>query len=224
MVAEGLPLVLNFLVSPRANWAPYFISTTAIALFGEIIPQAIMPLYILEIGGRTMWFLKCVMLFLALPACVPAYALRRFRKWRVGENTDKTERTDGIMEADELMEFIRLHEQGQRFGGPLTDEGGAMARSIVIGQHQLIGKYVRPWMNCTVLDANTPINAVTLTRIRSSNDSYVLVAKGNAMRLRADVGGNGETGEEDTVGYHKPRNDGVELHGILFPKVLISSI
>jgi CBS domain containing-hemolysin-like protein len=221
MVAEGLPLVLNRLLSPRANWAPYLISTTAIALFGEIIPQTIMPLYILEIGGRTMWLLKCLMLFLALPACIPAYALRKFKTWRVRAKQDKA---DGIMEADELVEFMRLHEQSQCFGGPLTDECGAMARSVVLGQRQLVDKYVRPWMNCTVLDANAPINVLALTRIRSCNDSYILVVKSNDMRMRASLEGNGESNEEDELRYCKAPNDGVEFHGILFPRVLISSI
>jgi CBS domain containing-hemolysin-like protein len=141
MVAEGLPLVLNRILPSRAPWVPYLISTTAIALFGEIMPQAIMPLYILEIGGRTMWFLKCVMWILAIPACIPAYGLRRFRRWR---ERDQPEKADGIMEADEILEFIRLHEQSKCYGGPLTDECGTMVRALISGQQRMVGQVVRP--------------------------------------------------------------------------------
>ncbi len=224
MVAEGLPLVLNRILPSRAPWVPYLISTTAIALFGEIMPQAIMPLYILEIGGRTMWFLKCVMWILAIPACVPAYGLRRFRRWR---ERDQPEKADGIMEADELVEFIRLHEQSKCYGGPLTDECGTMVRAILSGQHRMVSQVVRSWMSFTILDVYARLNESTLGEIRNCSDSYVLVVKKaiypQAIIKGEDVPGVDRLAAEQEALCEVPAG-GIELHGILYLRVALFSL
>lgn len=194
MVAEGLPLVLTHVLPTGAPWIPFLISTTAVALFGEIMPQAIMPLYVLEVGGRTMWFMKSIMWILAIPACLPAYALRKFRNWR---EKDKPAKSDGILEEDEMVEFVRLHEKGARHGGPLTDECGSMVRAILSRQHQRIIEVedVRSIRHLLLSDVDEPISLSALTAIRNGNDAYLLVVSNKGVNL--DKEGETEPGEKE---------------------------
>ena len=216
MVAEGLPLVLVYVLPSRAPWTSFAISTTAIALFGEIMPQAIMPLYVLEIGGRTMWFLKCIMWILAIPACIPAYALSRFKSWRNRENPEKT---DGILEEDELVEFMRLHEQSQCHGGPLTDDCGSMVRAVLLGQHRIAIEDVRPISHVKVADANASMDVSTLTNLRSGKDPYLLVLK--AMKTQAISDQEDDLKAEDKAQAQDTKLL-FDLEGILCSRVLIS--
>lgn len=214
MVAEGLPLILSHMMPSRPPWVPFLISTTAVALFGELMPQAIMPLYIIEIGGHAMWFLKCVMWALAVPACIPAYALRRFRRWR---ERNKPEKADGILEADEMVEFLRLHEQSSGHGGPLTDECGSMVRDVLLGQHQMVGKYVRLWRCLTFLDANDQVDALSLGNIRSCKRPYALVVRKLAKGEIDEPNVGGKPIEQDA----KPN---LVLRGILASGVFTCSL
>lgn len=215
MVAEGLPLVIRPLLPSGAIWTPFAISTTAVALFGEILPQAIMPLYIIEVGGRSMWFVKTVMWILAIPACLPAYGLRRFRQWKTGSELEKME---GLMDLIELAELVRLHEESRLHGGPLTDDTSAMVRTIMLCQHETIGENFRPWQSITMVDITASIRLSTLGLIKGSSDPYVVVRmRKETNQLHQDQGeGDEENSKEVALGGN------VQLLGILHTKVCIS--
>lgn len=142
MVAEGLPLILSHEFKP-GSWAAFSVSTVCVAVIGEIIPQAVMPMFILEIAGRFMWFVKGVMYLMAIPSSGFAYALRLFKRWK---KKGQPYRMDGILDVDELIEFVRLHEKGELLGGKLEDGAGMLIRMMMVQQEE-----VKPWRSATIL-------------------------------------------------------------------------
>ena len=130
LVAEALPLLISR-VSGNGHLIPLLISTLGIGLFGEIIPQAVMPLYVLEIGGRCIWFVKTVMWMMVLPALPLAFTLRKLKQWR---NQGQSYTMDGILTMDELIEFIRLHEISEGLGGCLTSDTSLAIRLELVRQ------------------------------------------------------------------------------------------
>lgn len=216
MVAQGLPWTLSFLKPSMPPWTSFFFSTTSVVLLGEIMPQALVPPWILEVGGRAFWFLRCLMWILAVPACIPAYALRKAREWR---GTKYLDRRDGILDLDEMIEFVRLHQHGCGYSGPLTDECGSLVRAVLSGQHRLIVDDVRPWIHFTILDVNAQLDAMVLEHIWSCNDPYILVVKNTITEIRPCLGE-----EEGSQGKNKPPEQLAThefiLYGLLLQRVL----
>ena len=106
----------------------FLISTVVVSFVGQIIPQAILPLYILEATGRFVWILRLLMYVLAVPAAIPAYGLRLLKRWRL---RDRSGDMEGLLSTEELLEFVRLHEKGENMGGRLDDDLGKMIRSLL---------------------------------------------------------------------------------------------
>ncbi len=155
MVAEGLPLILSHLFPP-GSWAAFAISTLCVTVIGEILPQAIMPLFVLEVAGRMMWFVKALMWLMAIPGVLFAYPLRLFKTLKKKRHPYKM---DGILEVDELIEFIRLHEKGEGLGGNLEDGVGCIARMMMVQQED-----VKHWKSVTVVHADPQGSSTTFQR------------------------------------------------------------
>ena len=173
MVAEGLPLVLNHLMPPEGDiWASFTISTAAVALFGEILPQSIIPFYVLEFAGRSMWFIKIIMWLLAIPTFPISYALSKFRKWRLKDDARKME---GILEIDELAEFMRLHEQNEGLGGPLSDEAGALMRTIIRYQSSTVRQAIRSWTSVILKKSTDLVTQALIDDLQKCDDTYIVV-------------------------------------------------
>lgn len=211
MVAEGLPLVLNQLLPSDAIWVSFLVSTTAVALFGEIIPQTVMPLYTLEISGRCMWFVKTVMYLNAIPAFIPAYALRKFRCWRKRKEPYKM---DGIMDMDELMEFVRLHEQSECHGGQLLDEAGTLVRTVMEHQKVSIFEVIRPWTCALLLETTSWITPAVVNEMKNCNDAYAIV-----IVREVGIGHAGSVFEENEGREPQIPSLSAQLAGILLAKV-----
>ena len=215
MIGEGVPLSMSYLMPTRSSWLTFLISTTTIALFGELIPQALVPMFSLEIGGRAFWFLRFLMWIFAVPACIPAYGLRRLRRWRGKMHSDKR---DGILDVDEMREFIRLHIRSCGNGGSLTDECGSLVRAVLSGQCKTIAEYVRPWTYFTTLDVNEQLDAIVLANAWSRNDPYVLVVKNTITEIRAHVSEEDDLKDRDKSTKQDAQNNFM-LCGILLSKV-----
>ncbi|MCJ1464658.1 hypothetical protein MMC07_003271 [Pseudocyphellaria aurata] len=181
MVAEGLPLVLDRLFKP-SSYGAFVISSLAVALAGEIIPQSIMPLYVLEFGGACIWFVKFTMWLMAPIAFPLAYALRLFKVWQTRKQPNKL---DGLLQMNELVEFIRLHEQCEKHGGMLVNEAGLIARTCVENHEGTIGENIRPFAAVMILRATTLISPIILGNIKSWAVSYLLVVRDGTMENRA---------------------------------------
>lgn len=125
-IAEVLPLFWNHLFAGGS--VPSYVATNLVILVSQVGPTFVMPVFHLEISGRFTWFVRLIMWFSAPVTVAPAYALRRFRKWRKrGQQT----RMDGLMPLDELIEYIHLHEKGQGWGGTLDNHVGKAIRTLM---------------------------------------------------------------------------------------------
>lgn len=213
MVAEGLPLVLNHILPPNTIWAPFLISSAVVAIFAEIIPQAVMPRYSLEISGRSIWFIKLIMYLTAIPACLLACALKKVRHW---QKRQEPNRMDGILDMDELIEFVRLHEQDEDHGGKLTDCAGTLVRNIMEHQLVTVGEEIRPWTSVVLLEATSPITSLTLKRLTDCADPYAVVTIHHGNELSQKLKENGCDEEKNRQGDVKT---GISLAGVVLTKV-----
>ena len=68
-VAEGLPLCLNHLFTAGAI-VPLILSTVLVTLFGQLIPLAIVPLYVLSVAFHMTWFISGLM-WITSPLSMP---------------------------------------------------------------------------------------------------------------------------------------------------------
>lgn len=206
MVAEGLPLVLDRLFKP-SSYGAFIISTLAVALAGEIIPQAVMPLYILEFGGRCIWFVKITMWLMAPIAFPSSSALRLFKAWRPRGHSDKI---DGVLQMNELVEFVRLHEQREKHGGVLVNEAGLMVRTFMENHDGTVGQDIRPFAAVMVLRATSLISPAVLGTIKSWAVSYLLVVRDRTLECRATQRDNVEEDAPTTIS---------DILGVLLVKV-----
>lgn len=209
MVAEGLPLVLDYLFKPSSSGA-FLISTLAVALAGEIIPQSIIPLYVLEFGCRCIWVVKITMWLMAPIAFPLAYALRLFKAWRTRGHSDIM---DGLLPMNELVEFIRLHEQRERHGGVLADDAGLMVRTLMENHDGTIGQDIRPFAAVMIVCAESLISPTVLGNIKSWAVSYLLVVGDGTIEPTAT--------QQDHVEEDVPRIS--DFLGVLLVKELVGS-
>ena len=132
-IAEVLPVFWSHLF--MGGSIPSYVATNLVILVSQVGPTFVMPVFHLEISGRFTWFVRLIMWFSAPVTVAPAYALRRFRKWRKrGQNA----RMDGLLPLDELIEYIHLHEKGQGCGGTLDNHVGKAIRNLM--EEQLSGE------------------------------------------------------------------------------------
>ena len=215
MVAEGLPLVLNHILPPNTIWAPFLISSTVVALFAEIIPQAVIPRYNLEISGRSIWFIKLIMYLTAVPACLLACALKRVRHWQKRQAPNKM---DGILDMDELIEFLRLHEQDEGHGGKLTNYAGTLVRTIIEHQTVTVCEGIRPWTSTVLLEATSLITPLTLKRLADCADSYAVVIIDHGKESSQILKENGCDHENS---MQEEMNISINLAGVVLTKVCV---
>lgn len=127
----GMSEVLSFLWShliKSGNLTTFFLTTLFFSFFGQLLPIAIIPVFHLEFSGRFTWFIRGIMFLMSPIAVVPAYGLRRLRRWKKGNQSYKL---DGLLSLEELVAFIHLHEKGKGFGGELTNEVGKKIRRLI---------------------------------------------------------------------------------------------
>lgn len=213
MVAEGLPLILNHLLPSNVMWAPFLISSTAVILFAEIIPHAIVPYYFLEVSGRSIWFVKLIMYLMAIPACLLAYAMKQIRHW---QNRQEPKKLEGILETDELIEFVGLHTQGEHLGGQVTNRAGTIVKTIIEHQYAVVGESIRPWNSAILLEATSPIKRSTLKRLTASTDHYAILTLSGRKE-------SGQILQENRCDHEEKRhenvNTSINLAGVVFVKV-----
>ncbi|KAL9123245.1 MAG: hypothetical protein Q9187_000190 [Circinaria calcarea] len=106
-LAEGLSLIMNHLFD-AGDWKPFIFSTLLVAIVGELLPQAIMPMFILPLVHRCSW----------LKAATP--------------------QMEGILKVDELGEFLRMHEVDQGWGGALDVRMGSLLRRILHARNEMV--------------------------------------------------------------------------------------
>ncbi|KAF8179690.1 hypothetical protein K438DRAFT_1210126 [Mycena galopus ATCC 62051] len=124
---ESLPIFLDTAIG--GGFAAVALSTTAIVIFGEIIPQAVSVRYGLSIGAACTPFVL-VLMYLLAPV---AYPIARLLDAVLGENETQT------YKKAELKSFLQFHRSGQE---PLRDD----EISILNGVLELNTKHVEAIM------------------------------------------------------------------------------
>ena len=132
-IAEALPVIWSHLF--LANSLASYITTSIVIFVSQVGPTFVMPVFHLEISGRCTGFVRFIMWFLAPVTVVPAYMLRRFRKWT---KRGQEAHMDGLLSLDELIEYVHLHEKGQGYGGMLDDHVGKAMRDLM--EEQICGE------------------------------------------------------------------------------------
>lgn len=127
-LAEALPVLVNHIFPPN-SWVAYFGCTFAVAIFGTIIPQTLVQVYLLELAGRLVWLIRLVMYAMIIPSAPFAYALRRIRRFR--KRHDPPGKVDGIMSLPEVIEYIDIHAKGTGFGGDIEDSVAGAIKTLI---------------------------------------------------------------------------------------------
>ncbi|KAM0804952.1 hypothetical protein BDR22DRAFT_475181 [Usnea florida] len=125
-IGEILPLLFGHLFSGNSSGS--FIMTNLVIIFSQVGPTFVMPVFHLEVIGRITWFIRLIMIFSAPAAVFPAWGLRRIKQWR---KRGQPVHLEGLLPPNELIEFIRLHERSQGFGGMVEDHVGKAARNLL---------------------------------------------------------------------------------------------
>lgn len=124
---------MNHLFEP-GDWKPFIFSTLLVAAVGELLPQAIMPMFILPVVHRCSWFVHGVM-WLTAPLSAPIGWV--FRRCRLKAATAQME---GVLEVDDLGEFLRMHEVDQGWGGALELPIGSLLRRVLDVRDEMVGR------------------------------------------------------------------------------------
>ena len=167
---EGLPLIMNHLF-PIGAWKPFVFSTILVTLIGELLPQAIMPLFIFPIVNKCSWFVYAIM-WLSAPLSIPIG--RGFRWCR--SKSRGGDKLDGILEVEDLGEFLRAHEVKQRLGGNLDGRLGEVLRRVLASRDVLIGG-VGNWNDIPKVDDRMFINVPFAGMLARSYFAFAIVMR-----------------------------------------------
>ena len=187
-IAEGLPLILTHLFQAGAL-QPFICSTLIIAFVGELLPQALMPIFILNVAGRSKYILQGIMWTTAPLSAPIGWGFSKLRTWG---QTGKPGFGDGILNNDELVEFVKVHEIGEGVNGKMPNGVGEVLR--ILEQRRTV---MQAGDDCFeqvyVIDENAEIEPELVKSIRSSRCQYAAI-----MSYSKDVvqlSGNAKAGQ-----------------------------
>ena len=152
---------MNHLFEP-GDWKPFIFSTLLVATVGELLPQAIMPMFILPVVHRCSWFVHGVM-WLTAPLSAPIGWVFRWCRLKAA-----TAQMEGILEVDELGEFLRMHEIDQGWGGALDLPIGCLLRRVLDARDEMVGRTC-DWGDVLKIDSNCIIVGRTWKKTRRQN-------------------------------------------------------
>ncbi len=141
------------------------IATGLIVIFGEIIPQASISRYALEVGYKTVWLVKFFMIIL-FPVC-----------WPIAKILDKMlgDEMPTIWSRHELEEIIKLHKNSPHSSIDANEEKivlGALSFSEKTAEDILTPKRV-----VFALEENTILNRKKIEEIKKSGFTRIPVYK-----------------------------------------------
>ena len=174
-IAEALPLVLSHLFRP-GYWVPFLLSTLIVAVVGQLLPYAIMPMYILRIAGKMGWFFKIIKWGTCWVSVPTGWLIERGKEWRFKHGH---RRLDGIFEMDELEVFLKLHEVEEGFGGKVKEEVGGVVRGIIRNQDETVGQHVdQPWDSVKTLRLGDRVSDELVKEVTGWGLDRILVTEG----------------------------------------------
>lgn len=172
-IAEALPYFWSHLFSTGNRLSS--LANNSVILVSQVGPVFVMPIFHLEVSGRFTWFVRLVMWFTAPVTALPAYALRRLRRWK---RRGQQAYMEGLLPLDELMEFIHLHEKGQGYGGTLDDHVGKAMRNLLERQVSVEvfspSESVRQYQDGSTAVENDSTNGLTSIHLHRQDGSTAI--------------------------------------------------
>lgn len=200
-IAEVLPYFWSHLFAPGDRLSS--LANNIVLLVSQVVPVFVMPVFHLEVSGRCTWFVRLVMWSTAPVTVLPAYALRRLKRWK---QRSQLAHMEGLLPLDELTEFIRLHEKGQGYGGTLEDHVGKAMRSLLEAQLsvQMSGAHAELEGSQSI----QPTESIRLTSVQSLHqEGSTTVEAGSTNGSTSDrsrrQGGSTATEDLPTLGFRK---------------------
>ncbi|WIA19595.1 hypothetical protein OEZ85_005534 [Tetradesmus obliquus] len=161
----ALPLCLDRLVNVGVALV---LSTTAIVLFGEILPQAVCSRYGLSIGGHAAPVVRLLM-WLTAPVSWP---IGKGLDWMLGkENVTFGKR--------QIRALVDLHRESTGLGGPLNEEEFHVIQGVLDLGSKTGRKAMTPLEAAFMLSTDDVIDRPTLRRILESGHSRLPVFRGS---------------------------------------------
>ncbi len=132
------------------------VATGLIVIFGEIIPQATVSRYALDVGARTAWLVK-VFIFVLYPIC-----------WPLSKLLDKVlgDEMPTVWSRKELAEIIKHHEDSTE--SELDSDEERIILGALSFSDKKIMDIITPRSVVFALEIDTPLNARMLNKIKRS--------------------------------------------------------
>lgn len=162
IINESLPIFLDSAIG--GGLLAIGISTTAIVIFGEIIPQAVCARHGLAIGARCAPFVLFLMYLFAPVAYPIAKILDRVLGVHNGHTYKKAE----------LKSFLQLHRTGQE---PLRDDEIGILNGVLELSSKNVETIMTPICDVVMLSSDTILDHSTIDAILTSGYSRIPVHK-----------------------------------------------
>lgn len=158
VINESLPIFLDSAIG--GGIAAVVISTTAIVIFGEIIPQAVCVRHGLALGARCAPFVLCLM-YLFSPI---AYPIAKLLDYVLGANETHT------YKKAELKSFLQFHRTGEE---PLRDDEISILNGVLELNNKNVESIMTPICDVVTLSSDTILNHETVDAILTSGYSRI---------------------------------------------------
>lgn len=170
VINESLPIFLDGAIG--GGIAAVVISTTAIVIFGEVIPQAVSVRYGLAIGARCAPFVLCLMYLLA-PI---AYPTAKLLDYVLGQNEGHT------YKKAELKSFLQFHRTGEE---PLRDDEISILNGVLELNTKNVETIMTPIQDVVTLSSDTILDHNTVDAILTSGYSrFPIHEPGNPLAFQ----------------------------------------
>jgi metal transporter CNNM len=170
VINESLPIFLDGAIG--GGIAAVVISTTAIVIFGEVIPQAVSVRYGLAIGARCAPFVLCLM-YLFSPI---AYPTAKVLDYVLGQNEGHT------YKKAELKSFLQFHRTGEE---PLRDDEISILNGVLELNTKNVETIMTPIKDVVTLSSDTILDHTTVDAILTSGYSrFPIHEPGNPLAFQ----------------------------------------
>lgn len=170
VINESLPIFLDGAIG--GGIAAVVISTTAIVIFGEVIPQAVSVRYGLAIGARCAPFVLCLM-YLFAPI---AYPTAKLLDCVLGQNEGHT------YKKAELKSFLQFHRTGEE---PLRDDEISILNGVLELNTKNVETIMTPIKDVVTLSSDTILDHTTVDAILTSGYSrFPIHEPGNPLSFQ----------------------------------------
>lgn len=139
----------------------FLISTTAITIFGEILPQAACSRYALYVGSKVIWLVK-IFIFMIWPL---AYPISRLLDWVLGDELGM------VYTNRELQNLVEIHKRT----GQLQGLSAGIMQGALDFSKLAVENVMTKWEEAFILSVNSKLDFETLELIFKSGHSRIPV-------------------------------------------------